>query len=266
MIKNCLFINEDFSCMLKKYNYSLHPGDIVAGTILNKEKNGFLVNIGDKIAGYLPIDEVSLEFNYKNPNQLLITITREFFIVAYNTTKKQLILSIKRLEYIRAWKRIKQIYQENILFNLKIENLNKGGIITYIEGIQGFIPNSHIILNNNHIKQNKDIICKLLIVDEKNNQIILSNKSALLYLSQHKFRMREIVYGQITKIKEYGLFININTIIALLHISEISSEYIDNLYHTFNIGDIVKVQIIYINLKQGKLSLSTKIFTNHHQQ
>jgi len=243
--------------MLKKYKYNLHPGDIVAGTIFHQEKKGFLVNIGDNTAGYLPIEEINLSFNKNNNNKFLVKTTREFFIVAYNAKIKQLILSIKRLDYIRAWKRIKQIHKENIIFNLYIENTNKGGIITYIEGIQGFIPNSHIIKENNRFNNNY-ISCKFLITDEKKNQIILSNKSAALYLSPHKFRVAEIIYGKVIEIKQYGIFINLNHILALLHISEIGSKYIENLEHTFSIGEIIKIKIIHIDFKQGRISLSKK--------
>lgn len=243
--------------MLKKYNYNLHPGDIVAGTIFHQEKKGFLVNIGDNTAGYLPIEEINLSFDDKNNTKFLVKTTREFFIVAYNVKIKQLILSIKRLDYIRAWKRIKQIYKENIIFTLNIESINKGGIVTYIEGLQGFIPNSHIIQENNKFN-NKYIQCKFLITDEKKNQIILSNKSASLYLSSHKFRIAEIMYGKIIEIKQYGIFINVNNILALLHISEIGSKYIENLTKTFSRGEIIKIKIIHIDFKQGRISLSKK--------
>lgn len=256
----------NFSLMLKKYSYNLHPGDIVAGTILYNEEKGLLVNIGDHIAGYLPNEEISINFKNHLNKQNLLGLTREFFILANNINKKQSILSIRRIEYLRAWKRLKQVYKENVVFNLYTENLNKGGVITYLEGLQGFIPNSHISLRMENIKENQNIKCKILIIDEKHNQIILSNKSAILQLSTHKFRISEIVYGKIIKIKEYGLFIEINQILALMHISEISSTYIKNLYTSFSLGQIIKIKIIHIDLKQGRLSLSKKLFLNHHQQ
>ena len=252
--------------MLEQYSYNLHPGDIVAGKILYKETQGLIVNIGDQVAGYLPIEEISLKFNQSIVDNLLINMTREFFILTYNKTQKQLILSIKRLEYMQSWKRIKQIQKENIIFQLPIISLNKGGIITYLENIQSFIPNSHISKNNYNYQNTQNIICKILIIDEKNNQIILSNKSAILDLSKHKFFIGEIVYGKIVRIKKYGLFLEINKIIALLHISEIGSNYISNLYKSFSLQQIIKVKIIHIDFKQGRLSLSKKSTINHHQQ
>lgn len=251
---------KNFEFILKKYKYNLHPGDIVAGTIIYQEKYGLIVYIGDSIIGYLPREEISLKNNKHVEDKNLLYTTREFFIVTYNISKKHLILSIRRLEYIRAWKRLKQIYKENIIFNVKKDSLNKGGIITYLENLQSFIPNSHISHNHKKNFVEQQIKCKLLILDEKDNQIILSNKSAILQLSQHQFRMHEIVYGKIILIKQYGLFIEINNILALLHISEIGSRYIENLYQSFTIAQIIKIKIIHIDFKQGRLTLSKKYF------
>ena len=189
-------------------------------------------------------------------------MTRDFFLITQNPYKKQYILSIKRLDYIRAWKRIKQFYLEDIVFNLQINYINKGGIITYLEGIQGFVPRSHTYITkqqtNNKLNKKNYIKCKILAINEHKNQLILSNKSASLTLSQHKFKLGEILYGQIIIIKSYGLFLNIYGIKALLHISEIGSKYIKNLNIFFNKGKLIKVKIIHINNRQGKISVSTR--------
>nr|YP_010850520.1 ribosomal protein S1 [Lophurella caespitosa]WGH13155.1 ribosomal protein S1 [Lophurella caespitosa] len=262
-----------FAEILKQYHYKLHSGDIVAGTVIHNEKIGFLVDIGTEKVGYLPKEELII--NLKNTtysNLMLINTTRDFFLITENTNTKQYTLSIKRLDYIRAWKRIKQMYLEDIIFNLKIHYVNKGGIITYLEGIQGFIPKSHICIMRNKlistsIKQS-NIKCKILAINENKNQLILSNKSAQLKLSSHKFKIGEILYGQVIIIKSYGLFINIYGIKALLHISEIGETHRDN--NLILIKDqFIKVKIIHLNNKHGQVSVSIrhiKNITNHHLQ
>lgn len=249
-----------FKYILQYYRYHINTGDIIAGIIKYKETDGFLVDIGDKIASYLPMKEIQL--SNKNTKSLLDSlryIIRDFFLITYNYKNKKSISSIKRLEYIIGWKRIKQMYLEDIIFNQKVQYINKGGIITYIEGLQGFIPNSHIsLLKPKKINLYDFILCKLLIINESTNKIILSHKSLIIKLSKHKFRIGEIIYGIIIDIQNYGIFININGILGLLHISEISSYYIDNIYQIFNINDLIKVKIIHINQKQGRLSVSTK--------
>lgn len=254
------FGNNDFASMLNHYNYNINPGDIIAGTIFNRENKGFLVDIGEYIAGYLPIEETSIQLQQPKENIHDITNeTREFFILAYNKQFKQLILSIKRLEYIRAWKRIKQLENEDIILETKAEGFNKGGIITLIEGLQGFIPNSHLIKDTKKSSITyKTIKCKLLLADEKTNQLILSPKKAILGICNNKFRIGDIVFGQITNIQSYGVFLNIYGISALLHISEVGYTNIKNINNIFNIGESIAVKILHIDMKQGRLSVSRK--------
>ena len=256
MCKQKSFTNNDFAYMLNQYNYSISAGDIVAGNIFHKEKQGFLVDIGEEIAGYLPFEETSLRTTTDANLNYLIHATREFFILAYQQKSKQLLLSIKRLEYIRAWKRIKQIETEDIILTLQSQGFNKGGIITVLEGLQGFIPNSHLI--NKSCITHQNIKCKLLLADEKANKLILSHKKAILDISTNKFKIGDLVMGKIIKIKPYGIFIDIYGIPGLLHISEIGSKNIINITTMFHIGDSIKVKILHIDMEQGRLSVSRK--------
>ena len=252
------YFRKNFAKILHAYQYDITTGDIVAGIIKYKEYDGFLVNIGDQIAGSLPFEEIQLNNNHINAvNHYLLYITRDFFLMTHHMAKKQSILSIKRLEYMRAWKRIKQVYLEDIIFRLPIKYINKGGIIINIEGLHGFIPNSYTY-NLNLTNVGVDIVCKLSLINENKNEIILSQKSALLQISKHKFRLGEITYGIIANIQTYGIFIDIYGILGLLHISEISSQYISNIYNIFRIGYLIKIKIIHINTIQGRLSVSTK--------
>lgn len=250
------FTHRDFASVLNKYKYQLNIGDITAGTIFSEEKKGFLVDIGESIAGYLPKDEISI-------NKYKITIprinnSREFFILAYNKKSKQLILSIKRLEYIRGWERIKQLQQEDITISFHVNKINKGGILTTLEGIQGFIPNSHI--NKIHMKNsliNKKIQCKVLFIHEQTNTIIISHKRAILTKMLSKIYLGKITVGKINSIESYGIFIDVDGFIGLLHISEIGNENIDNT-DIFFIGNTISIKIIHIDTRQGRLSVSRK--------
>nr|YP_010471029.1 30S ribosomal protein S1 [Synarthrophyton patena]UVF62858.1 30S ribosomal protein S1 [Synarthrophyton patena] len=252
------FTHKDFASVLNKYNYNLNLGDITAGTIFSEEKDGFLVDIGTKIAAYLPRDEITI---YKNQltTKEIINETREFFILAYNKISEQPIVSIKRLEYIRAWERIKQMEQEDITMNLMVHEINKGGILTLIENIQSFIPNSHIAnIQNKSLLINQKIECQFLLINEKLNKIILSNKRAKLKNLRHKINIGQVILGTITKIESYGTFVKIHDMTALLHISEIKKEIKENMKIIVQVGDKIKVKIIHIDEKQGRLSVSQK--------
>nr|YP_009296498.1 ribosomal protein S1 [Thorea hispida]AOM65433.1 ribosomal protein S1 [Thorea hispida] len=251
------FNNNYYQYVLNKYKYLFQPGDIIAGTIFSKETTGYLVNIGAKYAAYLPNKEIKLDSDNSLNNSLLANTTCEFFI--FNTNKKshQLILSLKRLVYIKSWQRIKQLQYENTIIYTYIYGTNKGGILVKFENIQGFIPKSHIGYTKQNIElRNENICCKFLLVNEYKNKLIVSHKCALLEKNIEKIKVGYIIKAPITYIKPYGILVNIYNLPALLHISEINKEKITNLHQLFKIGETILVKVIHINIKQGKLLVS----------
>nr|NP_053955.1 ribosomal protein S1 [Porphyra purpurea]P51345.1 RecName: Full=Small ribosomal subunit protein bS1c; AltName: Full=30S ribosomal protein S1, chloroplastic [Porphyra purpurea]AAC08231.1 30S ribosomal protein S1 [Porphyra purpurea] len=253
------FTHRNFAAVLQKYKYDLNLGDIVAGTIFSFELNGVLVDIGTPVSAYLPIQEVSSNQELNNFNSLNINDTREFFLLDYNVESRQLILSIRRLEYIRAWKRIRQLLAEDSLLDVRIKGFNKGGMIVNLEGISGFVPNSH--LNNfskNTSSTNKFIKLKLLNVEEKSNNLILSHRRALIAQASSNLIVGNIIEGVINQITPYGLFIKAGNLKGLVHISEINVKQVERIPSQFKIGDTIKAVIIHVDKKQGRLSLSMK--------
>ena len=257
--KNRPFTHQDFASLLTKYQYKLNLGDITAGTVFSKEKRGFLVDIGEAAAAYLPINEISIEEN--KIIEPVINNSREFFILAYNKISRQLIISIKRLEYIRGWQRVKQLKKEDITSTVYIEKINKGGLITRIEGLKGFIPNSQItdIKSKSSLKYKK-LRCQFFFINDKKNTIILSNKRARLEELISKIYIGQVIEGTIIQIQKYGVFVNIYGFTALLHISELGTDNLNDI-KTFYIGNIIKVKVLHIDTKQGRITVSRRYKT-----
>nr|YP_010988219.1 ribosomal protein S1 [Rhodochorton tenue]WOK79415.1 ribosomal protein S1 [Rhodochorton tenue] len=249
------FTHKNFAKVLNQYHYHFNTGDIIAGTIFSKEENGYLVDIGASNAAYLPNEEIQIIAN--SSYELGSYKTQEFFILATNPYSKQLILSLRRLKYIRSWDRIKQIKHEDIILDVAVKSLNKGGIIVEIENIKGFIPNSHLAyMIRKETLVNKRLVCKLLIANEQFNQLVLSNRCAVLENMMDYIKIGLKITAPVTEIKSYGVFFNINNIPALLHISEIPEQYLNNISKAFQLGTKWMVQIIHIDIKQGRLSVS----------
>ena len=100
------FSHEDFAALLDKYDYHFNPGDVVAGTVFSLEPRGALIDIGAKTAAFLPIQEMSISRIDNSGEVLAPGETREFFILTEENEEGQLTLSIRRIEYMRAWDRV----------------------------------------------------------------------------------------------------------------------------------------------------------------
>nr|YP_009628584.1 ribosomal protein S1 [Acrochaetium secundatum]QBX88367.1 ribosomal protein S1 [Acrochaetium secundatum] len=249
------FTHKNFARVLNQYQYKFNTGDIIAGTVFSEEKNGYLIDIGDNNAAYLPNEEISVVVN--NSNDISRYKTHEFFILASNPDSKQLILSLRRLRYIRSWDRIKQIKQEDIVLGVEVKSLNKGGIIVEVESIRGFVPNSHLAYMIDKEKLiGTRLKCKLLIANEHFNQLVLSNRCAVLERMLDSLQIGLAISAPITEIKPYGVFFNVNNIPALLHISEIPTRYLNNIRNNFPLNQKKIIKIIHIDIKQGRLSVT----------
>ncbi len=257
--KDIGFTHEDFAALLDRYDYHFSPGDIVAGTVFSVEPKGALIDIGAKTAAYIPIQEMSINrvddpLEVLEPNE-----TREFFILTDENEDGQLTLSIRRIEYMRAWERVRQLQQEDATVRSEVFATNRGGALVRIEGLRGFIPGSHISAR----EAKEDLVgqilpLKFLEVDEERNRLVLSHRRALVERKMSGLEVGQVVRGYVRGIKPYGAFIDIGGVSGLLHISEISHEHIDTPHSVFGVNDELKVMIIDLDAERGRISLSTK--------
>lgn len=68
-----------------------------------------------------------------------------------------------------------------------------------------------------------------------------------------------IVKGQITGITKYGVFVSLeDNYNGLIHISEVSKKFINDLNSLYKIGDIIKVKVLEINEDKLQVKLSIK--------
>jgi len=68
-----------------------------------------------------------------------------------------------------------------------------------------------------------------------------------------------IVEGAITKIKPFGALVELpGNLHGLVHISHISSAYVQNVDEYLAVGDVVKVKVLSIDSRTNKISLSIK--------
>ncbi len=253
------FTHEDFAALLDEYDYHFNPGDIVPGVVFSVEPRGALIDIGAKTAAYIPIQEMSIN-RVEEPDEVLQPEeTREFFILTDENEDGQLTLSIRRIEYMRAWERVRQLQAEDATVRSGVFATNRGGALVRIEGLRGFIPGSHI--STRQPKEDlvaQDLPLKFLEVDEERNRLVLSHRRALVERKMSGLKVGEVVIGSVRGIKPYGAFIDIGGVSGLLHISEISHDHIDTPSSVFDINDELKVMIIDLDAERGRISLSTK--------
>lgn len=167
-----------------------------------------------------------------------------------------------------AWAELVQMLQDKTVTKVKIKEAVKGGLVTYIGDIQGFIPASQI--STTYVEKLEDWIGQYLevvpiTVTPESKKLVLSGKvvmkekeAALKAEKMAEVKVGAVVEGVVDSLKDYGAFVNLDGgLTGLLHISQISSQRIKHPGVVLKNGQNVTVKIIGIN--DGKISLSMKV-------
>lgn len=74
-----------------------------------------------------------------------------------------------------------------------------------------------------------------------------------------EYKAGSIVKGQVTGIEKYGAFVNIDgEYTGLIHISEVSNDFVKDIHDFLEIGEIIYCQILEVSEEEEKLKLSIK--------
>lgn len=165
------------------------------------------------------------------------------------------------------WAELYQAMQDKTVWNVKVKEAVKGGLVAYVDEIQGFIPASQI--STQYVEKLEDWVGKHLdvtpvTVDREKKKLVLSGKAVMKEkeaaekaAKMEAVKVGAVVEGTVDSIKDYGAFVNLEDgLTGLLHVSQISKQRIKHPVMVLKEGQKVTVKII--GLKEGKISLSMK--------
>jgi small subunit ribosomal protein S1 len=250
----------------------LEVGSILEGKVINKKRGELFVDLSPygtgRLYGVLYLQSKDLAQKL-NPGD-----TVGVKIVNLDDGNGNYEILLQELSAIDKWQKILDYYQKGEVLELEIKDANRGGWITDVEGVQGFIPVSQLspeyyprVDTNNknliyeHLKQfvGQKIKCKIFSVDPKTNKLVLSEKIAKEEVYKEvlsKLIIGDIMETKVVGLSSFGIFVRFNEnppMDGLIHISEIPKEKSD-LTKNFKIGDIITAKLIQI--KQDKVSFS----------
>lgn len=258
------FSMDDFAKALEQHDYHFQKGQVVRGKVYQYESDGAYVDIGGKSAAFLPLNEAALK-PVTNLAQLLpLQTEQEFIIIQEQDAEGQVTLSRRQLEIKLIWEDLAQMQESSQSVQVRVNGVNKGGVTVEVKGLRGFIPRSHLVERDNlEALKGETLTAVFLEVDPNNNKLVLSNRLATRSAGFSQLELGQLVEGKITGIKPFGVFIDLEGISALLHIKQVSQNYIASLPAVFQSGQSIKAVIIDLDEGKGRVSLSTKVLENY---
>ncbi len=255
---------EDFAKALEQHDYQFQKGQVVRGKVFQYESDGAYVDIGGKAAAFLPLTEASLK-PVTNLSELLpLQEPQDFLIIRDQDADGQVTLSRRQMEIKLLWQRLAQMQEDSQTVQARVTGVNKGGVTVDVQGLRGFIPRSHLVERDDlEALKGKTLTASFLEIDPNNNKLVLSNRLATRSASFSQLELGQLVEGKITGIKPFGVFVDLEGVSGLLHIKQVSQNYIESLSAVFQPSQFIKAVIIDLDEGKGRISLSTRILENY---
>ena len=249
----------------------LAVGETVDGTVLSVKKHEILIDLGPLGVGLVPRREVSLSKNYNVGDSVIASVIDTELKDGYS------LLSLRKAAKDRGWDEVMAKLESGEIITVVPYDANRGGLLVEYEGIRGFLPVSQLsaehyprvgssdkdeILQRLNSLVKKDIKARILDADRKANKLIFSEKEAVkegLAERFQKLAIGDTVTGVVTGVVDFGVFVNVEGIEGLIHISEISWERVNNPSDYVKVGQTIEAKIIAID--KERLSLSMKQLT-----
>ena len=252
-------------------NVHLRRGEIKSGKVISKTENGFLVDVGFKCEGVLPMREytnhslIEEEGSEPKPGDII-----EVEIVSVRDgDDAQLLLSRWRHEFDKRWDALEAAAKENPVMQVKGVSRVKGGLMVNAFGLEGFIPISQLTLAGRGANpQNfvgQTLTVKVLDHDKRKHRLVFSRRVLLEEAENErkaKFYERvhegDIVNGEVSSLTTFGVFVNLGEMDGLVHQTEVTWKRSFKIKDMFKKGDKVTVKVIGIDKENDRISLSMK--------
>lgn len=244
-------------------------GDVVEGSVITVEKHEIWLDLGVFGTGLVVGREIE-----QTADGLQIGDVVSASVLEPEAPEGYAILSLKKVAKEKGWEVLEERFGNGDVFGIVPFDANKGGLLIEVEGIRGFLPVSQLsaenyprvtgadkdeILHRLNNLVGRTLMVRVLDLNRRDNKLIVSEKEAQREFTEGKLadlKVGDKVNGIVTGVVDFGIFVNVDGIEGLVHISEIAWDRVDNPSKYVKVGQEIKALVIAID--QDKLSLSIK--------
>ncbi|WP_318743153.1 30S ribosomal protein S1 [Treponema sp.] len=246
----------------------------VDGTISSVTKGGYMVNLGGGISAFLPISQADAQKVEKEDK--LVGVKSKFYVVRLYSQNGKRNVVVNRRKYLEEQINVNR---DKFFETVKIGDSVKGTVKSFtsfgafidLGGFDGLLHINdmswgHVTRPKDFVKKGQEIELKVIRLDPEGKRINLSLKHFAEDPWVHfeeKYHVNDIVGGKVTKLTEFGAFIELEEgIEGLAHISEFSwTKKISKPSDMVKEGDEVQCMILGYDIQAGRVSLGLKQVT-----
>ena len=270
-IKNTSPVHKEFQSLLDKdfKDRKLKENEIIKATVSEITKNFIVVDCKAKMEGMIPIEEFK---NDKEFEKLKVGSQIDVYLERIESFKGEIIISRDKARKMKTWKKMEKIFETQEEMTGYITGKVKGGFITEVEGLSCFMPSSQIdvrpLKKIDHL-MNTPVKVIATRIDKNRGNVCVSrravlekSKNAEITEALKNIKEGDVVESTVVKATtDWGIFLEINGVDALLHVSDLSHGRVKKPSDLVTIGQKLKVKITKIDEKTNRVSASVKALT-----
>ena len=243
-------------------------GEVASATVSEIGKKFVFVDLGLKSEGAIPIEEFKFS---KELEKIKVGEKIDVMLEKIENFRGDVVVSREKARRHYSWKKMEKAFENKDEVKGIIISRCKGGFVVDIESCLCFLPGSQIDLrplkNIDHLMKIPQTF-ECVKLDRKRGNIVVSrrailekrrdkDKSAMIA----KIKEGDVVEGTVKHLTEWGAFIDLNGVDALLHITDISWVRVNKPSELLSIGQNIKVKITKIDPESKKISVGIKQLT-----
>ena len=270
-LKNTNSSHQEFQNLLDQdfKDRKLKENEIIKALVTEITKNFIVVDCKAKMEGMIPIEEFK---NDEELEKLKVGSQIDVYLERIESFKGEIVVSRDKARKMKAWKKMEKVFETQEELTGYITGKVKGGFIATVEGLPCFMPSSQIdvrpLKRIDHLMNTPVKVIATRI--DKNRGNVCVSRRAVLEKSKNKeltealknIKEGDIIDDAIVKATtDWGIFLDINGIDALLHVSDLSHGRVKKPSDLVTIGQKLKVKITKIDDKTNRVSASIKALT-----
>ena len=257
-----------FAEMLDESFMSLHTGAVVKGTVVSVTPTEVIVDLGYKSDGIISRNEF-----IEDPTAILTELVKpgdvfDVAVLRVNDGDGNVVVSKKKVDNQLNYKHLEAAFTDKTSLPGKVVDIVKGGLIVNIMGCRVFVPASQISNRFESDLQSfkgKEFDFNILEFDRSKRRIVggrrelaaqeLNAKKAEVF---GKIQEGSHVEGTVSRIVDFGAFVDLGGVDGLIHVSEVSWKRVRKVTEVLSVGDHVKAIVLKADPEKGKISLTLR--------
>ena len=264
-------LKKEFQSLLEKdfKNRKLKEQEIISATITEITNNFIVVDCKAKMEGMIPIEEFKIDDEI---SKLKIGSKIDVYLEKIESFKGEIVVSRDKARKLKAWNKLEKVFETKEEMTGYITGKVKGGFVANVEGLPCFMPSSQIdvrpLKKFDHLI-NTPIKVIATKIDKRRGNVCVSrravlekSKNAEISKTLETLKENDVIDDAIVKATtDWGIFLDINGVDALLHVSDLSHGRVKKPANLVSIGQKIKVKITKIDKENNRISASVKALT-----